>query len=181
MFKRPAHRAVPGPVARRRGSDWSSAWQGHEIVVCRGEEVVDRIDAEAIERVIFVHDGEALSAGALPFAVVVLANDCVVLPAATGFAGRVHFERQSFWDARNCIYWVHLRHATLPPKCKTRSARHLLRAEIHFLHLPRGELQPWLDRWPVEGPQSWDQRRWSRIEGSREFGGGTPSTRGGLR
>jgi hypothetical protein len=177
MFKRLAHHVVSGPVARRRVEGWSSAWQGREILIRHGDELVDRIDAEKIERVIFVHDGETLSAGALPFAVVVLPDACIVLPAVTGFAGRVHFERQSFWDARNCVYWADARHAALPPKCRARGARHLLRAEVRFLRLPRAELQPWLERWPLEGPQSWDQRRWSRIEGSREFGG-TPSTRG---
>ena len=163
-------RTVPAhPRAGDQG--WRSAWQGHEILIYRGDELVDRFDAEAVERVIFVHEGEALSAGALPFAVVQLAGECIVLPAATGFAGRVHFERQSFWDARACVYWVDARHAPLPASCTTRSARRLLRAEVRYTRLARSELQPWLDRWPLEGPQSWDQRRWSRIERERAFGG----------
>lgn len=159
-------RTAPAPSTT---AGWHSVWQGHEIVVLRDEAPVDRIDSRAIERVIFVYQGEVLSAGDLPFAVVELADEWIVLPAATGFAGRVHFERQSFWDARACIYWVEARHATLPAQCKVRSARHLLRAEPRYLRLAHAELQPWIERWPLEGPQSLDQRRWHRIERERDF------------
>jgi hypothetical protein len=36
--------------------------------------------------------------------------------------------------------------------------------------MPRAELASLIDHWPVEGPQTWDQRKWRRIERNRPFG-----------
>ena len=38
----------------------------------------------------------------------------MILPAASGIAGRVHFERQAYWAGRHCIYWVAASKAVLP-------------------------------------------------------------------
>ncbi|MGA0612658.1 hypothetical protein [Caldimonas sp. KR1-144] len=150
-------------------STWHTAWQGSDIVVFRDDEEIDRFAADQIERVIFVHDGLPQSAGELPFAVVELAEEAIVLPADTGFAGRVHFERQSFWDARACVYWADLRTAALPNSCMARGGFGWLQRRVRFARLTRAELSPWLERWSLQGPQSWDQRRWQRIERNRPF------------
>ena len=44
---------------------WRTAWQGPEIVVYREDEVVDRVNAQHIERVVFVYHGSGDSPGEL--------------------------------------------------------------------------------------------------------------------
>jgi hypothetical protein len=43
------------------------------------------------------------------------------------------------------------------------------RREPRYLRVPREQLAGLVDVWPIEGPQSWDERRWQRIERSRPF------------
>src|SRR4051812_17360796 len=97
---------------------WHTAWQAHDIVVFRDDVEVDRFAADAVERVIFVHRGSGEPPGALSFAVVDLADDCIISPADTGFAGRVHFERTQFWEDRQCVYWVGEAQAPLPGRLR---------------------------------------------------------------
>jgi hypothetical protein len=145
---------------------WHTAWHGQDIVVYRDDTEVDRLRASDIRRVIFVQDGPGFSAGDLAFAVVEFDTEHVVLPADTGFAGLVNFERQAFWAAKDCIYWAEHRHAPLPPSCR----RGFLHRTPQFVRLPQAELAPLIERWRIEGPQTWDQRRWQRIENERPFG-----------
>ena len=147
---------------------WNTAWLGQDIVVYRDGEAVDRVPASEIERVVFVYANEGDTPGDLQYAVVELADEHVVFPAETGFAGRVHFERQSFWQARNCIYWVSQQRASLPLRHR-RGRWFLRRSTPAFLRLPRAELAPVIEQWPLEGPQTWEQRKWQRIERSRPF------------
>lgn len=147
---------------------WHTAWHGQDIVVYRDETEVDRLRASEIRRVIFVQDGPGFSAGDLAFAVVEFDNEHVVLPAETGFAGLVNFERQAFWAAKDCIYWAEQRHAHLPASCR-RGPWFLSRAP-QFVRLPHAELAPLIEQWHLDGPQTWDQRRWQRIENERPFG-----------
>ena len=35
--------------------------------------------------------------------------------------------------------------------------------------LPRSELAATIDKWPMEGPQTWEQRKWSTIARNRPF------------
>jgi hypothetical protein len=37
------------------------------------------------------------------------------------------------------------------------------------LRMPAAELAPQIERWPLEGPQSWEQRKWARIEAGRSL------------
>ncbi|HNW62051.1 MAG TPA: hypothetical protein PKJ32_03560 [Piscinibacter sp.] len=152
---------------------WRTAWQGQDIVVYREDQEVDRVNALGIERVVFVHRESGDSPGDLQYAIVELAEECLVFPDYTGFAGRVNFERQAFWAERGCVYWVGDGHAALPGRL--RRGRWLLRhSGPEFMRLPRVELSPLMEKWPLEGPQTWEQRKWRRIENSRPFANSAP-------
>jgi hypothetical protein len=147
---------------------WRTAWQGQEIVVFREDEEVDRFDAAQIQRVIFVHQDSGDSPGDLVLAVVELPDEHLLLPADTGFAGRVNFERQAWWTERACVYWVNEAQATLPLRLR-RGRWFLGFAGPMYARLPRGALAALVERWPVQGPQTWEQRKWRRIERNRPF------------
>jgi hypothetical protein len=145
----------------------STRWEGSDLVVLRGQQVGDRIGAADIRRAILVcHGGDTPSD--LAFAVIETDTDHVLLPADSGIAGRVYFDRQSFWTERCCVYWVIGRHAPLP--------RHLcpgiwlLRSHRPaYLRLPAAELAPLIGQWPLQGPQTWEQRKWAQIGTKRHL------------
>jgi hypothetical protein len=154
----------PTPHARL-----GTRWEGEELLVLDRDQVVDRIPAREIVRVILVCDGGDAPAD-LGFAVVETASDHLVLPAESGIAGRVHFERQAFWAARPCVFWVDAACAPMP--------RHLLpgvwllrRHRPAFVRLPLAELSGAIAAWPLEGPQTWQQRKWVRIAAARALPG----------
>lgn len=149
---------------------WSTQWSGTDIVVLRNEVEIDRIAAQAIRRIVFVQPPDTTSAGDAAFALVELDEEFVVFPSETGLAGRVHFERQAFWAAKACVYWVDdAAAARLPPTCTARRGLLLGRREPRYGRVPREQLAALVERWPLEGPQSWDDRRWQRIERARPF------------
>ena len=147
---------------------WRTAWQGQDIVVYRDDAEADRIEAERIERIVLVHRGSGDSPGDLVQAVVEMDDAYLILAAETGFAGRVNFERQAFWAAHPCIYWVRESRAILPMRLR-RGKWFLGLATPVFVRVPHAELAPWVERWPLQGPQTWEQRKWRRIERSRPF------------
>jgi hypothetical protein len=154
--------------------DYSTRWEGDAIVLRDGDSPIDRIAAHEIHRVILVNDGGDTPSN-LHFAVIETAAEHVLLPAETGIAGRVHFERQAFWQQRPCVYWVDAARAPLPRHL--RSGLWLLRRHRpHCTRLPIAELAPVIARWPLEGPQSWEERKWARIVAGRALGpqGGQP-------
>ena len=147
---------------------WRTAWQGHDIVLFRDDAEVDRVSAPQVERIIFVYRGAGESAGDLMHAVVETSEHCFLLPANTGFAGRINFERVEYWAERGCVYWIHQSQAPLP--LRLRRGRWWLRLSgPGYSKLPHAELASIIDHWPLEGPQTWDQRKWRRIERSRPF------------
>ena len=153
---------------------WNTAWQGPDLVVFRNETEVDRFPAAQIERVIFVHRGAGDTPGDLLFALVELPDDHILLPADTGFAGRVNFERLSFWAEKQCVYWVPEQKASLP--ARLRRGMWLLRPGLPtYARIPRHELSARIEQWPLQGPQTWEQRKWMRIALSRPFAGLTAS------
>jgi hypothetical protein len=153
------------PIMR---STWRTAWQGQDIVVFRDDVEVDRVSAPLIDRVVFVHRHAGESPGDLLYAVVESGDDCLIFPDFTGFAGRVNFERQPFWAERGCVFWVSDQRASLP--LRLRRGRWLLRGPgPAFARVPRAELAPLIEKWPLQGPQTWEQRKWRRIENSRPF------------
>ena len=145
----------------------TTRWDGADLLVQRKQEVLDCVGARDIERVILVCDGGDTPAD-LEFAVIETATDHVLLPADSGIAGRVYFDRQPYWTERSCIYWLTGRHAPLP--------RHLVpgiwllrRHRPTYLRLPIAELAPLIEQWPVDGPQTWEQRKWAQIESKRHL------------
>lgn len=152
---------------------WRTAWQGQDIVVFRDDDEVDRVGAPQIQRIVFVHRGAGDSPGDLLYAVVELDEECLIFPDFTGFAGRVNFERQAYWAERGCVFWVSDTSAVLP--MRLRRGRWLLRAAgPDFARLPKVELAPLIETWTLHGPQTWEQRKWRRIENSRPFGSTGP-------
>ena len=150
-------------------SSWRTAWQGQDIVVYRNEAEVDRLHAPDIERVVLVHRGSGDSPGDLVQAVVEIGDACVIFPADTGFAGRVNFERQAFWADKGCVFWVNEARAPLPMRLRRGRWFLGLTPPPVFTRVPRAELAALIERWPVQGPQTWEQRKWRRIELSRPF------------
>ncbi len=149
---------------------WRTAWQGQDIVVYRNDGEVDRLRASEIARVVLVHRGEGTFPGDLVHAVVALADDCVILPADTGFAGRVLFERQPFWQQKACVYWARQSQAPLPWRLR-RGFWFLRSSTAAFVRMPRADLGALMEGWLLTGPQTWDQRKWNQIENSRPFAG----------
>jgi hypothetical protein len=140
-------------------------WEGNDLLVLRNEQEIDRIAARDIHRVILVcHGGDSPSD--LRFAVVETTAEHILLPAASGIAGRVHFERQSFWMQRPCVYWVDEARAPLPRRL-LQGVWMLRRHVPGYMRLPHEELASVVDGWPLEGPQSWEQRKWAHIVRNR--------------
>jgi hypothetical protein len=145
----------------------ATRWEGSDLVVLSDGEATDRIAAAEIRRVILVcSDGDRPSD--LDFAVIETASEHVLLPADSAIAARVYFERQPYWTQRACIYWVTQRHAPLPRRLCP--GVWLLRCHRPaFLRLPAGELAGLIGQWPLEGPQTWEQRKWGHIAASRHL------------
>jgi hypothetical protein len=145
----------------------ATRWQGADLVVLRPREADDRIAAADIRRVVLVCRGGDTPAH-LDFAIIETATEHLLLPATSGIATRVYFERQPYWTERACIYWVTGRHAPLP--------RHLFpgiwllrRHRPTYLRLPIAELAPLIEQWPVAGPQTWEQRKWAQSASKRHL------------
>jgi len=151
------------PTMRRESVD--TRWDGTDLLVLRNDHEIDRIASRDIHRVILVcHGGD--SPRDLRFAVVETTADHVLLPAGSGIAGRVHFERQSFWTHRPCVYWVDEARAPLPRRLLP-GVWLLRRQQPRYMRLPHSELAGVIEQWPLEGPQSWEQRKWANIVRSR--------------
>jgi hypothetical protein len=153
-----------------------TAWQGQELVVMEDDREIDRIAAEEIQRVVLVCRGAGDTPGDLVFAVIETPADAIVLPADSGIAGRVHFERQAFWAERNCIYWTTESRAALPRRLRP-GLWILRRQRPGYLRAPRTELEGAIDHWPLEGPQTWEERKWERIVRSRPLAPSDPAVR----
>lgn len=156
-------RAHPAPI--------ETCWQAEDIVVSQGRAVVDRLRADAIERVTLIHGGEGESPGEVRAALFELADRAVLLGAASGIAGRVLFERQAHWARRNCIYWVSERYvawSSVPGEPRWSLLRARVPPHRALTHAAAAAL---VDRTEVAGPQTWDERKRLRIERRRPFPG----------
>jgi hypothetical protein len=143
-----------------------TAWQGADLVVLRDGHEIDRIPTSDIERVILVCRRGGDTPGDLAFAVIETHDEHVLLPAESGIAGRIHFERQAMWASRSCIYWTHEANSPLPRRLRP-GLWLLRRKQPGYARLPKSELAPMIGDWPLEGPQTWEQRKWQRIVKSR--------------
>jgi hypothetical protein len=148
--------------------NWRTSWQGEDIVVFRDGKAVDRIHTPQIQRVVLVYRNAGDTPGDVAFTIVELPDEHVIFPAETGFTGRVHFERLSFWERRPCVYWVSAHDAVLPARHRPR-LWFLRRWTPPFMRLPRAELASVIDGWPLEGPQSWEERKEQRVQRSLPF------------
>ena len=152
---------------------WRTLWQQQDIVVYRDETEVDRLPAEDIARVLFVYRGRGDNPGDIEHCVVELAGEAgyALFAPDTGFAGRVNFERQSFWRERRCVHWVPAHAASLPWRLRFQAWRGDGGSRA-FRRLAREELHASVARWPVEGPETWDERKLHWIGRNRPFGYG---------
>ncbi len=147
-----------------------SSWQAEEIVVSRGDEVIDHLRADEIDRVTLVHADEGDSPGEVCAAIFEFSDRVVLLGAASGIGGRVLFERQAYWSRRNCIYWVGQRYVTWPEiagESRWRFARQL----PQYLQLTPTAASLLFERSQASGPHTWDQRKQFRVERRRPFPG----------
>ncbi len=142
-------------------------WDSRDLVVLRGDEEVDRIAAIDIQRVILVCSGGDTPAD-LDFALIETPDEHVLLPAASGIAGRLYFDRQPYWTERACIYWVTGKHAALPRHIGHRIWP-LRRNCPPYLRLPTRELASLIEQWQIVGPQTWEQRKWARAVSKRHL------------
>jgi hypothetical protein len=150
---------------------WRTLWQQNDIVVYRDEVEVDRLAADAIERVFLVYRGHGDTPGDIAQSVVELAGGAgyALFEPNTGFAGRVNFERQAFWQSRRCVYWVAAPAVALPWRLRLGAWREEANGRA-FRRLAREELAACIEQWKLEGPQTWEDRKRRRIERSRPFG-----------
>jgi hypothetical protein len=149
-------------------SSWRTVWQGQDIVVFRNETEVDRLHAPAIERVLLIHRGSGETPGDVSQVLVEIGDSCLIFPTETGFSGRVNFERQAYWAERACVFWVNESRAPLPMRLR-RGRWWLGLRGPSFMRVPRDDLSALIGRWPLQGPETWEQRKWRRIERMRPF------------
>ncbi len=154
----------------------NTRWEDADLLVTKNDREIDRIAAREIQRVILVCQHGRDAPSDLRYAVVETDTDHILLPASSGIAGRVHFERQSFWMQRPCVYWIDEGHAPLPRRLLP-GIWLLRRHQPGFMRLPHSELAGVLEQWPLEGPQSWEQRKWAHIVRSQML----PAAAGGPR
>jgi hypothetical protein len=147
-----------------------SSWQADEIVVIRGDELIDHLRADEIDRVTLVHADEGDSPGQVRAAIFELPDRVVLLGAASGIAGRVLFERQAYWSQRNCIYWVSERCVSWS-EIQVESRWLFARQVPQHRQLTPAAARSLLDCSDVTGPHTWDQRKQHRIERRRPFPG----------
>ncbi|MFO1219748.1 MAG: hypothetical protein U1E89_15375 [Burkholderiaceae bacterium] len=148
--------------------EWHTQWQGKDLVVERDGREIDRVAAAEIELAIVVYGDRGATPGDLDFVLLRTHTHDLVLPAETGIANRLHFERQAFWHARRCVYWAPAARAVLPRRL-CQGLWILRQHKPGFLRLPRQQLDPVIASWPLEGPQTWDERKWELIERMRPF------------
>ena len=146
---------------------WHTLWQGHDIAVCRDSVEVDRFNAQQIERVLLLHRGTGDSPGDVVQVVIELTDHCLVFSADTGIAGRINFERQSYWAERGCVHWVNIARAPLPLRLRTGQAAALVASAVRAR--AQADVAGMIAKWPVQGAQTWDERKRPRIERDQPF------------
>jgi hypothetical protein len=143
----------------------TTRWEGPALLVLDHSTEIDRIGANEIERVILVCN-ESDRPSDLSFAVIETPTHHVLLPANSGIAGPVHFERQGYWMQRACTYWTTAALSKLPSRLLPGvGLRRSHRPGYH--RLPVAELAAVIEQWPLEGPQTWEQRKWAQIAARR--------------
>jgi len=166
---------------RVRPTPLRTCWQADEIAVARGDELIDRLRADDIERVTLVHAGEGESPIEVRAALFEMPDRVVLLGAECGIAGRVLFERQAYWSRRNCIYWINERCVSWP-ETVGEARRLFARQPPQYQLFTAAEARALFARTDLTGPHTWDQRKQCRFERRRPFPGrllGAPQISGG--
>ena len=145
---------------------WHTQWQAMDLVVKRDGREIDRVAAADIEQAIVVYTDRGATPGDLAFVVLRTRTHDLLLPADTGIASRLHFERQAFWHAQRCIHWVPAAQAALPRRL-CQGVWILRQHTPGYMRLARDELEVVIGQWPLEGPQTWDERKDELIERMR--------------
>jgi len=167
--------------------DLHTAWRGMDLVVTRRNQELDRIAADDIRRAIVVYRGAGDTPGDLVFALLEGPENFLLLPAHSGIGGRIHFERQAWWEGRRNVFWVPQSRAPLPRGARLGGGLGgwlFGRGPTGCQRVPLDRLAPLVEQWPLEGPQTWDQRKWQRIERSRPLAMQVPgegATRHGIK
>ena len=158
---------MPGAI---RSPGLQTQWQSRDLLVLNNGQEVERLPADDIQRVVLAHQHGGTTPGDLAWALIELSQDAVLLPASSGIAGRIHFEHQDFWSRHPCVYWIAARQAPLPRRLRLAAAGGLFsRWRPAYLRVPRAEVAPLLAKWALQGPQSWEQRKWEHIHRTRLF------------
>jgi hypothetical protein len=157
-------------LAKTKETHLQSSWQANEIVVTRGDQTIERLQADDIVRVTLVHADAGDSPGEVRAAFFELRDRVVLLGAASGIAGRVLFERQAYWSERNCIYWVSQR-CVVCPEIQRQSRWPFARQAPLHRQLTLAAARSLLEHSDISGPHTWDQRKQVRIERRRPFPG----------
>jgi hypothetical protein len=140
------------------------------LLVLRDGQEAERLNAADIERVVVAHEHGGYAPGDVAWVLIALKQDAVILPARSGIAGRIHFEHQAFWQQHPCVYWVDAKQASLPWRLRLSDGGGLLgRWRPPYVRAPRADVDPLLTRWPLRGPQSWEQRKWEHIQRTKLF------------
>lgn len=148
----------------------SASWQADAIVITRGDELIEQLHADEIERVTLLHADAGESPAEVRAAIFDLRGQVVLLDAASGITGRILFERQSLWSQRNCIYWVSERSVAWP-ETPTDSRWWPSRHRPQHLRLTPSAAVALFERSELSGPHTWEQRKQYRIERRRLFPG----------
>jgi len=153
-----------------KDSPLRTSWQADEIIVTRGDELIEHLRGDEIERVTLVHAGEGDMPGEVRAAIIEMPDRVVLLGAGSGIAGRVLFERQAFWSRHNCIYWISERCVSWP-EAPGESRWPFARRVPQHRALTPSAANSLFERSDLTGPHTWDQRKQHRIDRRRPFRG----------
>ena len=145
------------------------AWCADEIVVSRAGEVIDRLHADAIVSVTLVHAAGSDSPGEIRAAIFELPDRTVMIDASCAIASRVLFERQDYWSARGCIYWISERLVRWPQTDAQSRWPFAHQAPPPHCQWTAEAAESVLKRCDRSGPHTWGQRKQVRIDRQRPF------------
>ena len=154
---------------RARQDPLRCAWCADEIVLSRAGEVIDRLPADAIVDVTLVHAAGGDSPGEIRAAIFELPDRTVMIDASCAIASRVLFERQDYWSARGCIYWISERLVRWPQSGGASRWPFAQQAPPLHCQWTSAAAESVLKRCDRSGPHTWGQRKQVRIDRQRPF------------
>jgi hypothetical protein len=144
---------------------WRTCWQQRDIVVLCDDREIDRLPGDRIEAVYFLCRSAGETPNDIEQVAIRLDDGAWILAAAeTGFAGRVNFERETFWAEKDCVRWIAGPRAGLPMRLR------LGHRAQPWRRLEADSLADAARAWDAVTPETWTMRKRRRIERSRPFG-----------